>query len=86
MWAEPATADATLIPPEWHSWMCQTKDTPPSVSMSVDKKFFETPYTPNATATEDAYTPRDSIEDQPKRSSWSPNGPKVEPKVYPEHF
>ncbi|RTL72190.1 MAG: NADH:ubiquinone oxidoreductase subunit NDUFA12 [Hyphomicrobiales bacterium] len=72
-------AEASLIPPEWHSWMHYTVDTPPTKD-SYKPKAWEKPHRPNMTGTREAYRPQGSILAQGKRpkatgdyTPWQPS-------------
>ena len=72
-------AEASSIPPEWHSWMHYSSDTPPTAE---DYKAlpWQKPHRPNMTGTADAYRPSGSIlasGERPKATGdykpWRPN-------------
>ena len=49
-------AEASAIPPGWHSWMHHTVDTPPTQVRDVEREW-EKPHRPNLTGTPWAYRP-----------------------------
>lgn len=56
----PKTADASLVPPEWHGWLHYTVDVPPTEE-HYEPKPWEIPYQPNLTGTPLAYRPPGSL-------------------------
>ncbi|KNC50233.1 uncharacterized protein AMSG_11975 [Thecamonas trahens ATCC 50062] len=89
LYGNPAEMEATAVPAEWHSWMCQMKDTPPSAGAVVERKFFEAEHTPNGTGTATSYTATNSL-DGVKNDTvevWRKDSPtEIKPREYPAHF
>lgn len=52
-------AEATRIPPGWHSWIHHTTDIPPTDAKYVAREW-EQPHQPNLTGTPQAYRPSGS--------------------------
>lgn len=57
--------DPTTVPGEWHQWLHHVGDAPPAV-VEAERKFFQTPHTPNATgqvftAPGQTYTPHNFL-------------------------
>lgn len=68
--------EASRIDPEWHGWLHQTWDEPPTEKPVVHKTW-EKPHQPNLTGTARAYSPAGSIrraDPAPRRDyeAWSP--------------
>ena len=71
-------AEASKIPPGWHSWMHYRSSTPPS-DISYSPRFWQKPHQPNLTGTPLAYRPDGSLlasGERPKVTgdydAWSP--------------
>ncbi len=71
-------AEASRVPPEWHSWLHYTTDTPP-VDDSYVAKPWQKPHQPNRTGSPEAWRPQGSIltpQSRPKATGdytpWSP--------------
>ncbi|XP_067933550.1 NADH dehydrogenase [ubiquinone] 1 alpha subcomplex subunit 12-like [Watersipora subatra] len=61
--------NASQIPPEWHRWMTDMTDTPPSVQPLTEHKWMGE-YRENFTGTKKQYVPYSTT--QPKIQSWQP--------------
>jgi NADH:ubiquinone oxidoreductase subunit len=59
-------AEASRIPPDWHGWMHQRTDVPPTEER-YKPRAWEKPHLPNLTGTSAAYRPKGSILGQEKR-------------------
>lgn len=68
-------AEASRIPPGWHSWMHYRVDAPPNESTYVPKPW-QKPHEPNLTGTAQAYRPPGSVLHAAPRT---PGGPDYEP-------
>lgn len=71
-------AEPSKVPPEWHSWLHQTLDVPPS-QRTVHRHQWEKPHQPNLTGTEGAYLPPGHLAKGGKRAeatadyeAWTP--------------
>ena len=53
-------AEASRVPPDWHGWLHQTFEEPPTIA-PLKKKAFEKPHRPNLTGTIHAYRPPGSL-------------------------
>jgi len=69
--------NASQIPPEWHRWMTQMTEYPPTVEKPVSYPWM-LPHQENMTGTPDAYMPHNTV--QPKIQAWSP-GSKTNPRL-----
>ena len=72
-------AEASKVPPEWHAWLHQTVDTPPSETPPVLMPW-EKAHVPNMTGTPFAYRPKGSLAGAAERANatgdyepWSPD-------------
>ncbi len=71
-------AEPSKVPPEWHGWLHQTVDVPPS-QRNVQHYAWEKPHLPNLTGTKGAYLPPGSLARGGKRAeatadyeAWKP--------------
>ena len=69
-------AEASRVSPEWHGWLHQTWDEPPT-ELALRRKPWEKPHIPNLTGTPLAYAPPGSIrKPQPETrrdyEAWTP--------------
>lgn len=53
-------ADASRVPPEWHGWLHNTVNTPPT-QLNYTPRPWQKPHRPNMTGTPEAYRPQGSI-------------------------
>lgn len=53
-------AEASRVPPEWHGWVHNTVDTPPTAEAYTPRPW-QQPHRPNMTGTPRAYRPKGSI-------------------------
>lgn len=53
--------EASSIPPEWHGWMHHQTDIVPLSDSPSFRRPWQKPYTPNATATPQAYRPKGHV-------------------------
>jgi NADH:ubiquinone oxidoreductase subunit len=70
-------AEASKVPPEWHSWLHHTTDEP----ITTPTKAWEKPHLPNLTGTDLAYMPPGADQKGGHRApaggdyeAWKPNG------------
>lgn len=71
-------ADASAVPPEWHSWLHHTTDTPPS-EVDYAARDWQKPHRTNNTGTADAWRPAGSTLQSGRRpqatgdyDAWTP--------------
>jgi NADH:ubiquinone oxidoreductase subunit len=73
-------AEASMVPPGWHSWLHHTVDVPPTQDTTKPRSW-EKPHRPNLTGTAGAYRPSGSTLAQGRRpkatgdyKAWRPGG------------
>ena len=54
------TAEASIVPPDWHGWLHHTYEDPPT-KMPFKENSWEKEHQPNLTGTPDAYRPEGSL-------------------------
>ena len=70
-------AEGSRVPPDWHGWMHQTFEDPPTVA-PLRRRAFETDHLPNMTGTPLAYHPPGSLSHDGDKAAardyeaWSP--------------
>lgn len=71
--------DASRVPPEWHGWLHQTCESPPTDALPAPRVWEKEP-TPNLTGTQAAYVPAGAIGTGARRAAatgdyeaWSPD-------------
>jgi NADH:ubiquinone oxidoreductase subunit len=71
-------SEASRVPPDWHGWLHQTWQDPPT-AVPLLKKAWEKPHLPNATGTGAAYHPPGSLlaavpAKRADYEAWTPEG------------
>jgi NADH:ubiquinone oxidoreductase subunit len=71
-------AEPSMVPPDWHGWLHQTVDTPPTEE-AYEPRPWQKPHRANMTGTPAAYRPKGSILSDAKRpaatgdyEAWQP--------------
>jgi NADH:ubiquinone oxidoreductase subunit len=71
-------AEPSMVPPDWHGWLHQTVDTPPTEE-TYEPRPWQKPHRANMTGTPAAYRPKGSILSDTRRpaatgdyEAWQP--------------